>query len=295
MDALLAVFEESQKLRSTEGYAHHLRLVLEEFCKFASIDGPRQIAPADIEAFLRHAADRGLSLQTQHHHLDALRTFCRWACRRGILRGDPTDGVELAKMDDPLPVYLSAPELAQCLDLARRHGIFCEVAVIAYTGIRLNEARLLEWRDVDLAGRWLLVRKTKSHKARRCWLHPVAMAALEEQQKKLAALGGSWSYVFPAIRRRQHRYTPASNRPRRKKTWSASFFPIRDAMPAFRRLKAGQTNRGFHQLRHTFASLLVQRGVDIHKVAKWIGDSVATTERFYAHLAPGYDSEIEKL
>lgn len=49
-----------------------------------------------------------------------------------------------------------------------------------------------------------------------------------------------------------------------------------------------------HVMRKTFASLLVQSGVSIYKVAAWIGDGVEVAQRHYAHLAP-QDAEIEKL
>ena len=47
-----------------------------------------------------------------------------------------------------------------------------------------------------------------------------------------------------------------------------------------------------HVLRHTFASLLVQRGRSIYKVASWLGDGVEITRRHYAHLSPE-DSDID--
>lgn len=49
-----------------------------------------------------------------------------------------------------------------------------------------------------------------------------------------------------------------------------------------------------HVMRHTFASLLVQSGVSIFKVAAWLGDRVEVTEDHYAHLAP-QDPDIERM
>jgi site-specific recombinase XerD len=46
-------------------------------------------------------------------------------------------------------------------------------------------------------------------------------------------------------------------------------------------------------MRHTFASLLVQAGVSVYKVARWLGDGVEVVEEHYGHLAPK-DSDIEK-
>lgn len=49
-----------------------------------------------------------------------------------------------------------------------------------------------------------------------------------------------------------------------------------------------------HVMRHTFASLLVQSGVSVFKVAKWLGDGVEVVEKHYAHLMKA-DSDIERM
>ena len=51
----------------------------------------------------------------------------------------------------------------------------------------------------------------------------------------------------------------------------------------------------FHTLRHTYASWLVQSGVDLYRVKKLLGHSViAMTER-YAHLAPDFGKDSAKV
>lgn len=49
-----------------------------------------------------------------------------------------------------------------------------------------------------------------------------------------------------------------------------------------------------HVMRHTFASLLVQAGVSVFKVARWLGDGVEVVERHYAHLSPK-DADIDRM
>ena len=49
-----------------------------------------------------------------------------------------------------------------------------------------------------------------------------------------------------------------------------------------------------HVARHTFASLLAQKGVSIYKIAEWIGDTIEVTTQHYAHLAPT-DSAIAAI
>jgi integrase len=49
-----------------------------------------------------------------------------------------------------------------------------------------------------------------------------------------------------------------------------------------------------HDMRRSFASNLVSRGVSIYKVARWLGDGVPVVEKSYGHLAPA-DRDIDAL
>ncbi len=57
---------------------------------------------------------------------------------------------------------------------------------------------------------------------------------------------------------------------------------------AFRRAceSVGVTNVRFHDLRHTFASALVQKGVDLYRVQRLLGHRDGRMTQRYAHLAP---------
>ena len=47
--------------------------------------------------------------------------------------------------------------------------------------------------------------------------------------------------------------------------------------------------------RHTFASLLVQEGVSIFKVAAWMGNDIAICQRHYAAMMPDVDPDIDRM
>jgi integrase len=53
-------------------------------------------------------------------------------------------------------------------------------------------------------------------------------------------------------------------------------------------------DQGMHALRHTAASIWLSRGADIVAVAAWLGDTVETVHRTYAHLMPDADDRGRK-
>jgi integrase len=60
---------------------------------------------------------------------------------------------------------------------------------------------------------------------------------------------------------------------------------------------AGVKEKGFawHKLRHTFASRAAQNGISLQQIMVWMGHGDYKTVLRYAHMAPGYSSEIEKI
>jgi len=159
---------------------------------------------------------------------------------------------------------------------------------LARSGIRLGEAVALEWRDVDVERRVLLIRRSerrgrvsvpKSGKARRVDMSRQltrALADLKSLQEAEAALAGR-----PAPARVFLSPGPAG--------------PIRD--DAFRNhvwtpilRRAGLRYRKPHTLRHTFASLLIEAGEALKYVQEQLGHhSPAFTLAVYGHLLPRGD------
>jgi integrase len=151
------------------------------------------------------------------------------------------------------------------------------VRVAAYAGLRRGELVALRWRDVDFVGRKLIVRRavsgdvevnsTKSRRARQVPLPDQAAAALDRLSRRDEFTSPD-DYVFA---NRLGRRLDASALRRR-------FERARDA--------AGLEPLRFHDLRHTYGSLLVAGGVDLASVKAAMGHSqIATTER-YLHARP---------
>jgi integrase len=143
------------------------------------------------------------------------------------------------------------------------------------TGMRRGELFSLRWADVDLHAKMITVRASsaKSGQTRRIPLSPEAITILTAWHKRQE---GHHGLVFPGMS--GDRLTNIN------KSWGAL-------------IKAAKIDGfNFHDLRHSFASKLVQVGIDLNTVRTLLGHSEIATTLIYAHLAPdNLRAAVEKL
>ncbi len=137
------------------------------------------------------------------------------------------------------------------------------------TGGRRGELLSLDWRDVDMTARRVLFKETKNGEDR-------TVRLCERAYQTLLAIGPKdTGPVF---------------------TWGEN--AIKDVKHAFDRARrvAGLEDVRFHDLRHTFASRLVQGGVPLYEVMNLTGHKSLSMVQRYAHLAPDFqDAAIRVL
>lgn len=280
--AVLDAFEAAGRLTASAAHAAWARRAVGRFLWAQRICGPGEISRAAVVEFLAALRARGLTAKTIMNYRSAIATFAAFCRDRGLLAADPCAGIRLARPEGRLPRYLGADEIAAVLSAADRLGCWPEVCLALATGLRRGELIRLRWADVDVERRTLAVRKAKGRRPRVVPLAGAAVAAIEEQRRK----AGRLAWVFPARRtwRGGWRY---EDRPRAANWWTRAMRTIRREVPTF------PAGRGWHLLRHTFASRAVQAGVSLYKLAQWMGHTDVRTTQIYAHLRPGFDEDIE--
>jgi len=226
-----------------------------------------QISRQQVQAWHTELRATGLAPATCDHHVKLLRRVFNLAIDWDAFSGpNPVARVPLFNADNKVEHYLDDAELQRLVTVLRmgRNRPVCNIALfLLSTGARVNEALSATWRDVDEGNRvWRIpASNSKSKRVRAVPLNDSALEVLREVGTK-----GAFEHVFV-------------NRETGK--------PYTSIAKAWERLRkmAGLPHLRLHDLRHSFASLLVNGGRTLYEVQQILGHSDPSVTQRYAHLS----------
>lgn len=246
-----------------------------------------------VEDYLIHLLSNGRSIKTAKNHLSAIKVFCDYLANRSYITDNPARNVKSLDAPKVLPVCLTDDEYIKIFKVAAKHHFLCEVTVALNTGLRLEELRALKWADVDLQRKQLIVCKSKGKRPRTIPLNKITRSRLKLQQDRFGYL----NYVFPGGRGGTHNGGIWSvPKPRGLNWWQKTSVKIMQKhLVTLQELPVGRTGRGWHALRHTFATRCIKADIDIVKLKDWMGHQQLDTTLQYIHVARHYDEAIESI
>lgn len=178
-----------------------------------------------------------------------------------------------AQSEKPLPCVLSREEVYRILSKVERLHYYSFFSTVYSCGLRFQEALCLQIFDIDGEQKMIHVHRGKGAKDRIVPLPKETLSLLREYWKTHK----NPKLIFPAI---QINVTnaPVSNTP----------MSIKSINWAFRKavLKAGIQKRRVtvHTLRHSYATHLLDAGVSIHAIQRYLGHTNLKTTSIYFHL-----------
>ena len=231
----------------------------------------RTITPADVEAYIgkfgqTHAA------KTTSTQLNIINQIMRYARIRGYTDSVPTDLLQIPRGLKKTPRLLPQDK---DVDAVKKHveypvmGLFAYL--LLYSGLRRGEALALQYRDIDRTAKKIYVEKSLCAYRN----NPIIKTPKTEAGRREVPLVDALIDVIPdgkpgdyIFQRDGHLITDADF----------------DTMWGWYQKEAGITATP-HQLRHWFATLLYDAGIDKFEAARYMGHTTAQMTEIYTHIS----------
>ncbi|MBO7522213.1 MAG: tyrosine-type recombinase/integrase [Opitutales bacterium] len=223
-----------------------------------------------------------LSRKTLHNKVSALRSFHRFLREKFGAKDNPFSPMPLPKMRKDLPVFLNTRQAADLLSAPWRHlesgkikrfdavrDALC-LELLYGAGLRVSELCSLKFCDIDFSKATARV-LGKGQKTRICPFGAGALELLKIWKEEFCAARGAKDFILfcesggPVYPRLVQR--------------SLKKYLIEAGLPA---------NITPHKLRHTFATHLVDGGIDLRALQEMLGHASLSTTQIYTHLGTAH-------
>jgi integrase/recombinase XerD len=250
--------------RTQESYVRAVRQLAEHYHK-----SPDLISEEELRQYF-------LFLKNVKHYSRSTSTIAicgiRFFYQQTLNRNWATFGLLRAAREKKLPVILSLAEVRQILARIRLPRYQVCLTTIYSCGLRLQEGTHLQVADIDSARMMIHVRHGKGAKQRYVPLPERTLALLRQywQQHHNPRL------LFPA-EGRNHIDLARSTEPMSKSS-------VQDAFHAALQESGNNKRASVHTLRHSWATHLLEAGVNLRLIQEWLGHSSPATTSVYTHL-----------
>ena len=225
-----------------------------------------KITPGLISQYRASRLDDGVKLQTIRYELVVMSHAFKIAQKEWQwVKSNPMSFITIPRQDNQIERWLTQEEqeklLSKCEDWLKQLVLFA-----LNTGMRMAEILELKWQNADLARKTVTIMVSKNGERRTLPINDIVVGILKGMStgNRIVHIEG---YVLTRDGKRimkqelQYHFVKA----------------VRNAKIAHFR---------FHDLRHTFATRLAQKGYDLYKISKLLGHKDIKNTQRYAHHCP---------
>lgn len=292
IEQFLRAVEHTQNASSHTVKAYHSDLA--QFWEFLTTQGsqsrfPQALTRRDIRGFLAQLGQAGAAPTTQSRKMSAVRSLFAWLERQGLIRENPADDIRNPKTPRHLPAVLTVREAAALVESPRampessppaakpaavestaapadpftgaRDAALLELLYGA--GLRCAEALGLTLKDLGSDGTVIVT--GKGDRERRVPIGATALARLRAYLALRPKKGAPQVFL-------QRNGKPLGDR------------AVRRLIKKYLRAEGLPTQASPHSLRHSFATHLLEAGLDLRSLQELLGHQHLSTTQVYTHL-----------
>ena len=228
----------------------------------------------DVTEYLIYLSDKDLKSSSINRHLSSIRSFYEFLIREKIVESSPFKLVNGPKKEQKLPNYLQYEEFLDLVNtcdetnLGIRNRMILEL--LFATGIRVSEAVNVKLNDIDFKNREIKI-IGKGKKMRIVYFNKVCQEVMSKyvlNARQELLKGKKSEYLLI-----NHLGNPLTRR---------GIFDILDKLIKKSAIKHKISP---HTLRHTFATLMLNEGMDIREVQELLGHARLGTTSIYTHIS----------
>lgn len=249
---------------------------LEEFSNFIKDRGKDylNLEYSNVTEYMVHLGNFKLSSTSINRHLSAIRSFYEYMIKNGYAKSSPFKVISGPKKEKKLPNYLNYNEFEDLVSacdetaLGLRNRMILEL--LFATGIRVSEAVSIKLDDIDFKGREIKV-FGKGKKTRIVYFNKVCQKVMSEyvlnaRQELLKGRRSEYLLI-------NHLGNPLTRR------------GIADILDKLIRKSSLKHKISPHTMRHTFATQMLNNGMDIREVQELLGHERLSTTSIYTHVS----------
>lgn len=256
------------------------------------------IRPANIQSFYNQKLKAGLSVKSVWQMRNLISTALKQAVREGYIEKNPDEYIVLPKKQRYEPTILTSEEIRKIVEEAKDDPLYPIVVTALFTGMRKGELMALQWKNVDFQNRRIFVEYNLGvllHQEGQDGKYHNTYELVSPKSKKSKRYVPMVDTVVEALKIQRERQE--YNKRRYAEIYVESDFTFTEAdgeivnqkrfMNEYHSFlkKYGVSDCRFHDLRHSFASLMLQRGVDIKTLSDILGHSqISTSLDLYTHV-----------